>query len=445
MNVLNLMRLRVRWSLLLRVALMVSAVGLFAEQAAGQTAAAPRVLVMPFSAEVADGAPGGAGGALWLGEAAAVLLAESLPVAGLPAMRSRRTRSGVRSSATARVPGADPSHDAACGRADRRVGHRLWRGHAGQPVDGACAHPQRPGRPGAGRGARSVEPGRHLHPVRSRGRQAGRLGRASSAVGPAPARPPALPLEAFENYVKGLVAAAPTAQQRFLEAANTQVPEDPRILTAMWRVYTSLGMHDKALATANAVPASSPLGRKARFEVALSLIELRRLDGAFKELTALHTAAPSPAIANAIGVVQLYRGTAEGGTAAVWFARANDLAPGNTDYLFNLGYAHALAQNAPAALQWLREAVRHDAANGDAHLVMSEVLASTGRTTEAQRERDLARLLGTGLEVVPSALSTRITPGLARLEDDLVARRTHARRGRVAGPDRPARDRAVSP
>ena len=78
--------------------------------------------------------------------------------------------------------------------------------------------------------------------------------------------------------------------------------------------------------------------------------------------------------------------------------RANDLAPANTDYLFNLGYAHALAQNAPAALQWLREAVRFDAANGDAHLVMSGVLASTGRPTEAQRELDLARLLGTRLD-----------------------------------------------
>jgi len=276
-----------------------------------------------------------------------------------------------------------------------------------------------------------LEPGRELPEIsdeaplsdifvlldRLAARLATSLGRPSA---PASTPPAPLPLDAFESYVKGLVAATPQSQQRFLESAITKAPNDPRVLTALWGVYTTLGLHERALATANAVRADSPLARKARFAVALSLIELKRLDGAFKELSALYSAQPSAAISNALGVVQLRRSPPPGSTpATTYFQRAAQEARGNTDYLFNLGYAFAVAQNAASALQWLRETVRFDAADGDAHLVMSSVLASTGRNVEAQRELELARLLGTRLETLDAAPSAKIPAGLERLPDDL--------------------------
>jgi Tfp pilus assembly protein PilF len=98
-----------------------------------------------------------------------------------------------------------------------------------------------------------------------------------------------------------------------------------------------------------------------------------------------------------------------------------EAAPEDTDYLFNLGYAYALINDAPAALFWLRESVRFDAANGDAHLVMSAVLSATGKPVEAQRELDLAKLLGTRRNVSGSTLSPRVPVGLERLPTDLEA------------------------
>jgi tetratricopeptide (TPR) repeat protein len=199
-------------------------------------------------------------------------------------------------------------------------------------------------------------------------------------------------------------------------------PEDPRILLALWDVYTAQDAHDKALAAANAVPAASPAARAARFAVAQSLIALKRFDGAFQELNALHAKASAAAVSNALGVVQLRRGLTTGPTgAATYFARAVAEEPDNTTYLFNLGYAHSLAANAPEALSWLREAVRFDAADGDAHLVMSAVLASTGRAAEAQREFDLARSLGTSLDSTATAPASRVPAGLERLEATLGA------------------------
>ncbi len=177
---------------------------------------------------------------------------------------------------------------------------------------------------------------------------------------------------------------------------------------------------------ASAVPADAPQQRRARFDVALSLIELRRFDGASKELTTLHAQQPSTAVSNALGVMELRRAAppASAEKAAPYFERATHEAPGETDYLFNLGYAKSLAGDRAGALLWLRETVRYDAADGDAHLVMGAVLASSGRTAEALRELDLARLLGTALETVPATL-TRVPPSLervhARLDDSVLA------------------------
>ena len=409
-------RMRLVRQAMLAICVWAGAAGVAAAQS--PNARGTRVLILPFTASVDAKAPGGAGSALWLGEATALLLGEGLGDRGVGALPRDE-----------RLTAFDRLHlpmTSALTRATMiRVGELIG---ATELVFGEVKLGDR-------LGVRirviHLEPGRELPEIsdeaplsdifvlldRLAARLATSLGRPSA---PASTPPAPLPLDAFESYVKGLVAATPQSQQRFLESAITKAPNDPRVLTALWGVYTTLGLHERALATANAVRADSPLARKARFAVALSLIELKRLDGAFKELSALYSAQPSAAISNALGVVQLRRSPPPGSTpATTYFQRAAQEARGNTDYLFNLGYAFGVAQNAASALQWLRETVRFDAADGDAHLVMSSVLASTGRNVEAQRELELARLLGTRLETLDPAPSAKIPAGLERLPDDL--------------------------
>jgi len=167
---------------------------------------------------------------------------------------------------------------------------------------------------------------------------------------------------------------------------------------------------------ASVVSGDTALVRRARFAVALSMIELKRYDGAFQALTNLYAGGHAAAISNALGIVQLRRGTAPGtGTPATYFKRAVDEEPENTEYLFNLGYAQALGQNGADALTSLREVVRFDAADGEAHLVMSVVLAGAGRSAEAQREFDLAKLLGAESDPAARVPGTRIPASLERV------------------------------
>jgi len=216
--------------------------------------------------------------------------------------------------------------------------------------------------------------------------------------------------------VKGLVAPTPAAQERFLEQARQQAPADDRVLLALWDLYASQGADDKALAAAQAVARKAPLDRQARFCAALSMIALRRYNDAFGLLETLHGESPSPVLSNAMGVIQLRRGsTPQTGLPSYFFNRAADQAPDEADYLFNLGYAYARSRDVEAALYWLREGVRFAPADGEAHLLMSQMLMLAGKRVEAQREFDLAKQLGTSLDPETLALSDAVPAGLERL------------------------------
>jgi tetratricopeptide (TPR) repeat protein len=399
------------------VVLAAFAIGL-PRHASAQTPASRRVLVMPFAAGVDPQASAGTGAALWLGEAAAILLGERFTLLELDALtRDERVAafdrlqlpmaSSLTRATMIRVAELIGATDVVFGEV--RLGQTLQ-------VRARLIHLE------SGRELPGVEDSGPLPDIFALfGRVAGRLGASLGRIKPAGvAAPPTMPLEAFESYVKGLVAATPPVQQRFLERALAQVPGDARVLMDLWSVYSAQGMYDQALAAANTVSASSPLARKARFAVALSLIELKRFVGAFRELTTLYASGRAAAVSNALGIVQMRRPVPpDTNPAATYFTRAAAEDPGNPNYLFNLGYAHARAGSAKEALTSLREAVRFDAAHGDAHLVMSAVLAGTGRTVEAEREFELARLLGTKVDLAGLSATSRVPPGLEWIGADL--------------------------
>lgn len=294
-----------------------------------------RVLVLPFAADVEPGAPGGAGAALWLGEAASVVITEGLVAQGVGALtrdervaafdRLNITPSTALTRATMiRIAELIGASEIVFGNV--RLGRTLQVRARLVRLEAAREMPQ----------VSDAAPLADLFDVF--GRVATRLASQTGRFRPASRPISVMPLDAFENFVKGLVAATPAAEQRFLDAAVRQAPSDPRILLALWDVHTAQGNHDRALQSASAIPAAASQYRQARLAVALSLIELGRLDGAYQTLTSLAAEERSAAVTNAAGIVQLRRGPAPAGaTAVALFRRAVDEDPENGDYLFNLG------------------------------------------------------------------------------------------------------------
>jgi tetratricopeptide (TPR) repeat protein len=253
-------------------------------------------------------------------------------------------------------------------------------------------------------------------------RAARRLRGASSPAPPAAPGTLLASAPAFELYIKGLVADVPATSRPLLEAAAKAAPADDRVKIALWQVHTDAGNHQRALDAAASVAATSLHARSARYLSALSHIELKRYDEAFATLKGLHAEGRSAEVLNAMGIVQLRRpSTSETGRATYYFNQASQTDAGDPDYFFNLGYAYWLDKDPPAAIYWLREAVRRDPADGDAHFVLAAALQQSGAIAEATRERELALRLSSSYESGRSGAGTGdpVPRGLERLKNRL--------------------------
>jgi len=373
--------------------------------AVGRAQSAGPTLVMPFD-RAGDDSP-----LYWLGEGAAILLADDLnalgvssltrpervdafDLLGLPvaASLSRATviKVGEVLGASAVVSGAIEIQDTTLSVRARRID--LESGHLEDEV---------------------LEGGALTDLFAVVERIARRLAfPASGGAGAAPLERVYPPVEAFENYVKGLVSETPASQVRFLERAIALHPRYDRARLALWSVLSEQGRHEAALVAARGVAPDSPFSRRARFEAALSLTDLGRLDEAFESFKALDDEQSSAALLNDMGVVQLRRGgPPEAGLPAYFFTKAADAEPAVADFAFNAGYAYARGLDMAAALYWLREAVRRDPADGDAHDVLAAALETTGSLAEAARERALAAQLSSR----STGAAGGVAPGLERL------------------------------
>jgi Tfp pilus assembly protein PilF/TolB-like protein len=395
--------------------------------ARGQTPAAPprpeqaRILVVPF--ENTQREPR----LTWLGEASAMLLADELNARGLPAItRDERVRAfdqlhlpvaASLSRATVIKVGQLLGASEVIAGSFRLEGEELQIEAHSIRIDVGRLQPQ----------VSERAPLKDFFAVYDR--LARRLSSGAARRSPAP-RPP--PPGAFENYIKGLLAESAATQATFLEAAIREFPSFDEARLALWNVRNEQGDHAAALAAVKPVPADSPLASRAQLRAGVSQLESQDYQGAAATFTRLldpkilETTAPAPAhlapVLNNLGIVQLRRGaTADAGSAAYYLTRAADADPEAADYQFNLGYAYLLDRNHKAALYWLREAVRRDVTDADAHHLLALALQATGGGVEAARERELARQLSSRYEEAARTLRDKPeVPGdLERLRTDL--------------------------
>ena len=233
-----------------------------------------------------------------------------------------------------------------------------------------------------------------------------------------------LPLspQVFELYVKGLVAETPATALAFLEQTLKAAPQFDRTRIAIWEIHTDATDYQRAFDVVSAIRPDSRLSREGRFRKALSQLSLKRFDDSLQTLRTLQTEERSASVANAIGVAELRKATTPTpGRATYYFSQATELNPVDGNLFFNLGYAYWLDKDAPAAIYWLREAVRRDPGDGDAHYILSVALQQTGAPAEAARERELATRLSSkyaGWEAKATG-GAAVPRGLERLDETL--------------------------
>jgi len=393
------------------LALMTVATPALARPFAAQPPATERILVIPFENLKREAR------IVWLGEAAAVLLTDDLNALGASAItRQERQQAFDR----LQVPPAAALTDATVIRIGQLVGaSRVILGSLSLDNDTLVVR------------ARSIalEAGRVQTDVTVRGplqdlfptferiaRQIFPSAKSSDEI--ARLQPP---LPVFEDYIKGLVAETPATAINYLQAALTLAPGFDRARLAMWDVYAEQGDHQHALAAVTPIALDSPWARRGRFLAGLSQLNLKKYDDAYATYKALADAQATPTVLNNLGVTLVRRGaTPQTGPSTYYFTKAAGADPDDPDYVFNLGYAYWLDKDPQASIYWLREAVRRNPTDGDAHFVLGAALASAGNAAEAAREKELARRLSSTYEQWEKRPGPDVVPkGLERTKNEV--------------------------
>jgi len=258
-----------------------------------------------------------------------------------------------------------------------------------------------------------------------------------------------LRLDAFEHYVRGLLANEDDARLRELREAARLEPEWPEPAFALGEVYFARRDCDSALPWYARVPKTHNHYVESVFATGVCRILLGQPDHAEEVFTSLQEALKNnavsagdlPEILNDLAVARARQGKIP--TAQADLRRAAELEPDEDDYPFNLGLLALQANDAAAAADYFREAAERAPDNSEDRALLILSLEKADKKTEADQERDTAtETFGpNGLPAIHLDAKNETVAKLSRIktELDVTALRTEIE---SAGP--PASDAASS-
>jgi Tfp pilus assembly protein PilF len=226
-----------------------------------------------------------------------------------------------------------------------------------------------------------------------------------------------LRLDAFEHYIRGLLAAEDDAKTRELREAARLEPEWPDPAFALGQVYYGRRDCTSALQWLGRVPKSSLRYTEAVFEAGVCRLWTNEPDKAEAVFISLQEAlkdnlvsgADLPDVLNNLGLARARQGKAAEGVAAL--QRAAELDPEEDDYPVNLGLVYLRANDFANAADEFRDAVEREPETPEDRSLLIYALEKAGKKEEADEEKDAAiEALG------PTGLPTVKPDGLAKME-----------------------------
>ena len=205
-----------------------------------------------------------------------------------------------------------------------------------------------------------------------------------------------LRLDAFEHYIRGLLASEDDARLRELREAARLEPEWPEPDFALGEAYFTRRDCDSALPWYARVPKTHDRYVESVFATGVCRLLLGQPDHAEEVFTSLQQAlknsmvsgADLPEILNDLAIARARQGK----TAAAQsdLRSAAELDPGEDDYPFNLGLLALQSNDPAAAADYFREAAEREPDNAEDRALLILSLEKAGTKTEADQERETA-------------------------------------------------------
>ncbi len=213
----------------------------------------------------------------------------------------------------------------------------------------------------------------------------------------------ALRLDAFEHYIRGLLANEDEPRLRELREASRLEPSWPDPYFALAETYFTRNDCATALSFLAHVPPAHDRYVEALFSTGVCRLQMNQPERAEEVFTSLETAlrgegknesqadatgAEPPEILNNLAVARARQGKTAAAQADL--RRATDLDPDEDDYPFNLGLLAAQTGDFAGAAAAFREAAERKPDNPEDRALLVQSLEKAGKKAEADQERESA-------------------------------------------------------
>ncbi|GGG82483.1 tetratricopeptide repeat protein [Edaphobacter dinghuensis] len=141
-----------------------------------------------------------------------------------------------------------------------------------------------------------------------------------------------VPLNSFENYIRGISAASPQEQIKRLQMAVALTPNYPAALLALGKAQFTQREYDQAATTLAKVPHSDRRALEAGFYLGLARFNSGKYADAESAFAFVASRLPLPEVVNNQGVAA----SRQGHNAVPLFQRASTADPNDADYHYNL-------------------------------------------------------------------------------------------------------------
>ena len=211
-----------------------------------------------------------------------------------------------------------------------------------------------------------------------------------------------LRLDAFEHYIRGLLATEDEARLRELREASRLEPNWPDVDFALGETYVSRNDCNAALPYFSHVPKANQHYVEAVFATGVCRLQSNQPDRAEEMFTSLQSmlsangdgaqsglsGAELPEILNNLAIAKARQG--KNPSAETDLRHASDLDPDEDDYPFNLGLLKLRDNDFAAAAGYFREASERRPENAEDRALLIHALEKAGKKTDAEEEREAA-------------------------------------------------------
>jgi Tfp pilus assembly protein PilF len=195
----------------------------------------------------------------------------------------------------------------------------------------------------------------------------------------------AIPFEAWKAHAQALGASEASARAKLLRRALALSPGYDEARLDLARQQLDAREYAQALETLGRIGSASLVSRPARFAEGVVLSNLGRYAEAAALDASLAQSEASPALLSNQALAAMRGGTL-GSRPSTLLQRAVDRERASYDLPVNLGFALLQEGDPAAAAFWLRIAVKRDARDGAARLLLSWALRQAGLEAEAEEE-----------------------------------------------------------